>query len=72
MKNKFKLLSAILIAVIVTAPLSACSSGSTANISKPALVSKVTQYEIDYSNDAGDWMETRSYEYEYKDAYPVS
>ena len=71
MKKINKLVSLVLV-FAAAAFLSACDSDQTASISKPALVSKVTQYEIDYSSDAGDWMETRSYEYEYKDAYPVS
>ena len=70
--KRIRLLYAILLFVIPAVFLPACSSGSAGNISKPALVSKVTQYEIDYSSDAGDWVESRSYEYEYRDAYPVS
>ena len=52
--KRFKLLYTILLFVIPVVFLPACSSGSSANISKPALVSKVTQYDIDYSSDAGD------------------
>lgn len=70
--KKFKLLSVILLLVIPAVFLPACSSGSAANISNPALVSKVTQYDVDYGSEDGGWVEARSYEYEYKDAYPVS
>lgn len=72
MNRKFKLLSVLLILVVPAVFLTACGSGSSSDISKPALVSKVTQYDRDYSSDAVDWTEARSYEYEYKDAYPVS
>lgn len=65
-------LSGILVLMISAAMLSACGAGSAADISKPALVSKVTRYEIDYSNDERPWMESCSYEYEYKDGYPVT
>jgi len=65
-------LSGILVLIISAALLSSCGAGSAANISKPALVSKVTKYEIDYSNDELPWTEVCSYEYEYKDGYPVS
>ena len=70
--KKINRLTSLVLIFAAAVFLAACGSGQTANISKPALVSKVTHYEIDYSSDAGDWMETRSYEYEYKDAYPLS
>ena len=71
MKKINRLISLVLIFAAV-AFLAACGSGQTASISKPALVSKVTQYDVDYSSDAGDWVEARSSEYEYKDAYPAT
>ena len=72
-----KAIAAVLILVMAGA-LAACGSGSgsesssAASISKPALVSKVVQYDRDYSTDEVTWIEQSSYEYEYQDAYPVS
>jgi len=71
MKTIRKFLSILLI-LSAAAFLSACSTDQAASITSPALVSKVTQYEVDYSGNTGDWVETRSYEYEYKDAYPLT
>lgn len=72
MKKITKQLSLILIFVLFVALLPACSTDSSANISNPSLVSKVTKYEIDYNDDARPWAEACTYEYEYKDAYPVT
>jgi hypothetical protein len=72
MKKIYRKLSVILVLIITAALLPACGAGSSPAISKPALVSKVTQYEIDYTNDELPWIESLTYEYEYKDAYPVS
>lgn len=71
MKTKARrVLVAVLAAIMAAAFLSACSS--SAGISKPALVSKVTEYGIDYGSEEKNWTESKVYEYEYKDAYPAS
>ncbi len=74
MKRTRKLLVTLLIFAVTAAFLPACSStqSSSAKVTNPALVSKVTKYEIDYSSDAQDWVESSVFEYEYKDAYPVT
>ena len=67
MNNRIKRsLSVILVLVLSVVLLSSCAS----SVSKPALVSKVTIYGIEYGSDKKDWIETESYEYEYADAYP--
>lgn len=72
MKKSFKLLSILMIAAVAIAFLPACGQSQAAKISSPALVSKVTQYNIDYASDDESWIEQASFEYEYKDGYPVS
>jgi len=47
------------------------SQAQTAPISSPALVSKVTKYMIDYSSEDLPWIDQATFEYEYKDGYPV-
>lgn len=70
MKRLTRQLYVILVLIISAALLSGCSAESAANISSPALVSKVTRYGIDYNSDGLPWVEECSYEYEYKDGYP--
>lgn len=72
MKMMTRQLSVLLVLIITAALLAGCGADSSAKISSPALVSKVTQYGIDYSSDDKPWVEDCSFEYEYKDAYPVS
>lgn len=72
MKHKLRLLSVLLIFVTAIAFLPACSTESAAKISSPALVSKVTEYTLDYSTDEPSWAEQSVSEYTYKDGYPVS
>ena len=49
--------------------LAACS-GTSEGISSPALVSKVTRYEIDYQT--GEWYQKEDTEFEYENSFPVS
>lgn len=71
MKTKARrVLAAVLAAIMAAVFLPACSS--SAAVSKPALVSKVTEYGIDYGSEEKNWTESKVYEYEYKDAYPAS
>ena len=73
MTNRFKkLLSAALIFTTAAVFLPACSTASSQDISNPALVSKVTEYSVDYGSEDLNWIEESSYAYEYKDAYPVT
>ena len=62
-----KMLAVVIAAVLIMSCVSACSSGG--EISNPALVSKVTQYDIDYTT--GEWREKLVTEYEYENAYPT-
>lgn len=73
-KYREKLLTLAMICLLSVALLPACcsSASSSADISSPALVSKVTEYGIDYSSEETKWIEAKISEYEYKDAYPVS
>ena len=66
-----KLLSAALIFALTAVFLPACGSAASQDISNPALISKVTQYDVDYGSEELNWIESGTYEYEYKDAYPL-
>ena len=59
--------AALALAMTTMAGLAGCSSSKS--ITKPALVSRVTKYEIDY--DTGEWREKLNTEFEYENAYPV-
>ena len=65
-----KILMVLLMLVTSLAMMSACSTAAT--ISNPALVSKVTVFQTDYSSEDGGWIDPTIYEYEYENAYPVS
>ena len=63
-----KTLALAVACIMALTALTGCSSSGS--ITKPALVSKVTRYDIDY--DTGDWYEVLDTEFEYENAYPVS
>lgn len=72
MKNRSKVLSVLLIMLTAAAFIPSCGNDASAAITSPRLVSKVTIYSRDYGSDELAWEESQRYEYEYKDAYPVS
>ena len=57
-------------AMMIISTMTACSSQSAAKVSAPALMSRLTQYNIDF--ETGEWYEKAVTEYEYENAYPVS
>ena len=63
-----KTLIVLMLSVMTAACFAACS-GSSDKISSPALVSKVTRYEIDYQT--GEWYQKEDTVFEYENAYPV-
>ncbi len=67
-----KRIAALLAVVMVAAGMASCSgSGQTsAGVTSPALMSRVTKYEIDYQT--GEWYLKEVTDYEYENAYPVS
>ena len=66
---RIRKLTALMIAAALMIPaFSSC--GSSAKVTAPALMSKVTEYDMDFSTE--DWYMKSVTEYEYENAYPVS
>lgn len=72
-KSMIKKFAAITLSImLVVMCLSACGGGSSAGITKPALISSAKIYEPDYANNGKGWVLSSSHQYEYENAYPVS
>ena len=72
-KSMIKKFAAIALSImLVVMCLSACGGGSSAGITKPALISSAKIYEPDYANNGEGWVLSAAHQYEYENAYPVS
>ena len=64
-----RFLSLAVIAALIILTLAACGTQSSDSVTAPALMSKVTKYEMNYQT--GEFELKDETEYEYENAYPV-
>ena len=64
-----RFLSLAVIAALIILTLAACGAQSSDSVTAPALMSKVTKYEMNYQT--GEFELKDETEYEYENAYPV-